>query len=364
MYLFVIFIPLFLSFLLANFLPYQSIVYQEFVNLFATPFFSRLANFDGIHYITISKDSYVQFQQAFFPLYPLLIKIFTKYTHNYFTSGLIISNLSYFSALCILSTNFIKFKYKNYQYFLLFLISFPASFYFHTVYSESLFLLLLVIYASLVYQKKYLLASIPALFLSLTRITGIFTLIFPVLYLLKTKKFSLPVIALIIAPILGLSLFSTYLYKTTGDPLFFLHSQSAFGANRTSSLVLSPQVLYRYLKIFLTFKFNSSYWVAILELTSFSSVFLVLVYQLVKLFKAKFANIFLLSLNLFSFSVIVLPTLTGTLSSLPRYILLAPAIYFYLADLKNSSHKNLILSIFFILKVYLFALFLQGHFIA
>jgi len=32
------------------------------------------ANFDGAHYINIARDGYHQFDQAFFPLYPLMIR--------------------------------------------------------------------------------------------------------------------------------------------------------------------------------------------------------------------------------------------------------------------------------------------------
>ena len=38
---------------------------------------SSLANFDGIYYISIARHGYSQYEQAFFPLYPMLIKFLT-----------------------------------------------------------------------------------------------------------------------------------------------------------------------------------------------------------------------------------------------------------------------------------------------
>ena len=58
---------------------------------------SALANFDGLHYISIARDGYAQYEQAFFPLYPLTIKFLAPlFSNNQLLTGLIISNVSFF----------------------------------------------------------------------------------------------------------------------------------------------------------------------------------------------------------------------------------------------------------------------------
>src|SRR3972149_9378290 len=61
------------------------------------------ANFDGIHYLSIAQNGYMRFQEAFFPLYPLLIRILAKSVlfDHYLWAGLLISHVSLFIALII-----------------------------------------------------------------------------------------------------------------------------------------------------------------------------------------------------------------------------------------------------------------------
>ena len=56
-------------------------------------------NFDGVHYLSIARHGYYQFQQAFFPFYPYLIRYLTVFVKDYLLSGLLISHLSFFIAL-------------------------------------------------------------------------------------------------------------------------------------------------------------------------------------------------------------------------------------------------------------------------
>ena len=63
---------------------------------------SALANFDGLHYISIAGNGYAQYEQAFFPLYPILIKFLSPlFLNNQLLTGLIISNFSFLLGLII-----------------------------------------------------------------------------------------------------------------------------------------------------------------------------------------------------------------------------------------------------------------------
>src|SRR3989344_8027634 len=58
-------------------------------------------NFDGVHYVRIAQDGYAyQFTQAFFPLYPILIRLVSYITFgNFLISALLISNLAFLVGL-------------------------------------------------------------------------------------------------------------------------------------------------------------------------------------------------------------------------------------------------------------------------
>src|SRR3989344_9042564 len=61
-------------------------------------------NFDGVHYLRLAQEGYtnLQFTQAFFPVYPILIKLTSFITFgNYLIAGLLISNLAFLLGLLI-----------------------------------------------------------------------------------------------------------------------------------------------------------------------------------------------------------------------------------------------------------------------
>jgi len=63
---------------------------------------SSLANFDGVYYIRIAIQGYSQYEQAFFPLYPMLIKILSPiFANNHLLAGLVISNVSFLLGLIV-----------------------------------------------------------------------------------------------------------------------------------------------------------------------------------------------------------------------------------------------------------------------
>src|SRR3989344_8623399 len=67
------------------------------------PWFWGWSNFDGEHYLAIAQHGYGNGEQAFFPLYPSLIKIstwlWTQSVYHLQITGLVISNVSFFVGL-------------------------------------------------------------------------------------------------------------------------------------------------------------------------------------------------------------------------------------------------------------------------
>src|SRR4030042_4808501 len=64
------------------------------------PLFWSWANFDGVHYLTIASTGYsAQYTQAFFPVYPLLMGVVSRFVHNPVLAGLLISHIAFFGTL-------------------------------------------------------------------------------------------------------------------------------------------------------------------------------------------------------------------------------------------------------------------------
>ena len=341
--------PFFISYL--GFFPYKELLAD-----FNLPhWLNSLANFDGIHYLLIARQGYSQWEQAFFPVYPLLIKLLTFVVNNGLIVSLLISNIAFLIGLFILSRLIDK---KHAFWFLVFILVFPTSFFFGAVYTEGLFFLLFVSTLYFLKKQKYLLTSLVVTLASLTKLIGVF-LIIPIFFHWIKKRKSFATIA---APLVGLGIYCIYLFKTTGDPFFFLTSQPIFGANRSTSLIFLPQVVWRYIKIFITAAHNFQYFISLLEFSIFMLVFVILAFDLLKNFKIR--NVERLSLNLFSFANLILPTLTGTFSSVPRYALFSLSFFLYLAEIRNKWAKMIIALVFLILHVVLLGFFSQGYFIS
>ncbi len=337
-----------------------------------------LTNFDGIFYIKIATEGYYYTEQAYFPLYPLLIRFVNLFINNPIISGVLISYAAFLTGIAIFN-RYLKLLVKPplEKRIILFLLAYPTSYYFGVMYTESLFFMLFI--ASLFFFKKrsYVISFIAAYLTGLTRVVGVF-LVIPLALLLfekiyKEKSFSLKIILsrywkfiiVILAPALGLFTYCFYLWSTSGDPLLFFHVQEEFGANRSSHLITPPQVLYRYLKIFLTADISFQYFVAISELSFYLFALTVLGFDLKKIIqkRTKQINFDRLGLNLFSFINILLPSLTGTLTAMPRYTLLSLSIFFLLAELKSSALRYFLIVLFCVLHIVLYSLFIQGYYV-
>ncbi|MCA9373378.1 hypothetical protein KC921_04775, partial [Candidatus Woesebacteria bacterium] len=150
-----------------------------------------------------------------------------------------------------------------------------------------------------------------------------------------------------------------YLNQTFADPLLFLHVQSQFGAGRSQSLIIYPQVIWRYLKILATARpFDLKYFAYTQEFIAGTIGLVTLVVAWLKKLPK--------SLVIYSVLAFLLPTLTGTFSSMPRYLLSAPAIIVLPAVLLAKKPHWLWLYLLFstILLVVNTILFIQGYWVA
>ncbi len=292
--------------------------------------------FDGVHYLNIAEKGYEYgLTQAFFPLYPLLIKWLNVFD-NRLTTALIISHFSFAGFLYFFAKlGRLDFKAAAVKWSAVLLLLYPASFFLFGVYTESLFLLLVSGCFYLARQRLWPQAAILAGLASATRLVGIFLL--PALLweyyranrkpsLLRVAKYSLVASS-------GLLLYLNFLQRRFGDWLIFVHSQPGFGAGRqVSELVLPYQVIFRYAKMLISVSpGNDIYPVLIFELLVTLGLTALIVYAFIKKLR--------LSYLLFIIPALLLPTLTGTFASMPRYGLIAFPLFYLLGNLKKKSVK-------------------------
>lgn len=343
------------------------------------------ANFDGVHYIRIASSGYgkTALIQAFFPFYPILLRTVRDLTGlGYLTSGMIISNglaLGTFISFFL----YVKQRFNRqlaYKALITFLL-FPTSYYLVGVYTESLFLFAAVTAFLFARNKLWLWSAVMIGIASATRVVGIFlipalaidlffqryqitrestivTVLDKVVTLLRDEWYN---VVLILLGSLGLLGYMYFLWRNFQDPLYFFHVQSEFGAGRQETVILLPQVILRYLKI-LT-ELNSHSWKYYSYLQEFvlvcGGIVLLSVAAIQRKFKIKISEV------VFCILAFLLPTMTGTFSSMPRYILVCFPLFFLIPQLIN---KKVLFTLWLAISaIFLFTntiLFIQGYWVA
>lgn len=353
----------------------------------------RWANFDGGAYIILSDVGYQQvgLLQAYFPVYPLVIRGLVNISLLFLpNTEMMTLNLRFLMGLgfnFVCSTLFLivlnkylalRFNLTERKNVILSFLLFPTTFYLHAIYTESVFLLLLV-FCLYAYHKRWMLRLMLALILlTATRVVGVFLIpaIALDMYLLRDRSpsshirriikfFTQHLFELVIigAGTLGLFSYMAYLYFIFGDPLYFFHVQSSFGAGRQQNPVLFLQVIWRYFKILWTARpINWKYFAYVQEFAYTMFTIFLLGYGLLRSRKWKLQ----IPEMAFSFGAFFLPTLTGNFSSMPRYILVCLPLFIILGQVL-TKHKTA--KICYIIAGCVFSfinimLFIQGHWIA
>ncbi len=309
-------------------------------------------NFDGVHYLRIARDGYAyQYTQAFFPFYPILIKLVSFITFgNSLIAALIISNMSFLIALMIFYKLVVKiYNPKVALWAIIFILTFPTSFYFGAAYAEGLFFLMIISSFYLADQNKNWQSAVVGLFASATRLVGLFL---GILVLPNKKSKFRPVFLLIPFGLIGYMIYLQYKFN---NALYFLTAQSAFGQSReTAKIVLLPQVFYRWINQLLT-THGLVFVNSVFELSA-TVIALILLAIGIKTTKKEWV--------IFSLIAIIVPTLTGSLGSMPRYVLIAFPMYITMAQIKNNAIKSAIALVFAILLFITTVYFSQGYWVA
>lgn len=342
----------------------------KFINYITNPLFWGWANFDGEHYLSIAMFGYKDLQLAFFPAYPLLINIFAKLIgsdiKSYVWSGIILSNL-FFAGSLVLFWKIIRLDYSKEiaKIATILLLVFPTSFYFGAVFTESLFLFLSLLTYYLYRKNKYLFAGLVGVLMTLTRLYGVF-IIFMICVdiLIKITNFEKIVkdkIYLVGISVSGILSYMWYCFISKGDALAFYSLQTNVGEQRSLHLIMLPQVFFRYIvKIIpnLTWSYPPIVFTTLLE---FVVALLFLIITLFSFRKIRWDYWTYILLGYLT------PTLTGSFSSLPRYVVVLFPAFIFMALKLEKTNMYLRLGIYILLSIIAIVaqmLFFRGYFVS
>lgn len=332
---------------------------------------TKWASFDGVHYLTIMQRGYLGtgLIQAFFPVFPLTVWLLagTPSISSLITTGLLL-NFVLAIYLAWIAHRLLRLDVADEaaRWGVVSLFVFPTSFFLAALYSETLYLALSLTALYWIRKHQWWGAAGLIMVAGATRITGVFL----ILALLAEWATSLnwqaaklgrqlPKMLIIVGlASLGLVGYMAYLWWQFNDPLYFLHVQAEFGAGRSESLITYPQVIWRYLKMLATVRpFDWKYYAIVGE-------FLAGVLPLLALFR--WGRGLRLSYLMYGLACFLLPTLTGTFSSMPRYVLVVWPVFLGLAVWSKSHRTSFILYLIFssLLLIINTVLFIQGIWIA
>lgn len=335
-------------------------------SLISNPLISSWSNFDGIYYLLIAANGYTV-NAGFFPLFPLSINILSYI----FGNTLAFNPTQYFTALTLVSLYFLlalivmyklirlDFKKNIAIWSIFFMLVFPTSFFYASIYSESLFLFLSLLTFYFARKRRWFLAGITGAFLSATRPVGI--AIFPALlyeyFKSEKSKSSVKLLSTLLTP-LGLIAYAFYNLQKWGSAFYFITAQGNFLNNRSvNSVVFFPQTIFRYFKILTTVSSSHfEWWIALLEISTFFFVSFLFILA----WKEKIR----LSYLLFSIFCFLIPALSGTFTGLPRYSMVLFPLFIAIALSKNKVLKLAYVIIGIALLFVLLMLFSRGYYIS
>jgi hypothetical protein len=173
---------------------------------------------------------------------------------------------------------------------------------------------------------------------------------------LYTLKKAIPILLI---P-LGLLIYANYLSDTKGDPLAFYKAQQLFGQERSiTKIVLIYQVFWRYVKMLFTVNRSDFIFITvILELVTGIIFSITTIYSLIRQRK---------SYAIYNLLMYIIPTLTGSFTSLSRYVLLCFPSFMILGQAysnASSINKKIISLAMGLAFVIFLTMFVRGYWLA
>ncbi len=288
-----------------------------------THLLGALGAWDGRWYDIVAANGYLlvpgrQSDPAFFPLFPLLLRLAHAFGVGYVTAGVVIANVTFLAAL-------VAFEALTRELLgaatarraTVYLALFPLGFVFSMAYPESLVLLTISLTALAALSGRWGIAAACGALGTLARPETMFVAAPLLVLALRERRPARRGIAFgaVVAPFAALGSFALYLGIHLHDPLAWTHAERAWGRRFTPfGLVVAVRQLPR--------AFAGNPWVAR------DVAFFVLYLGLITLARRSGVG---WAWIVAGAAVVVLPTFSGSFHSLGRFGLLAPAVYWGLA---------------------------------
>ncbi len=192
---------------------------------------THFATWDGAHYLFLSEEGYQRGSAscAFYPLWPYLIRACSWLTFgNHFIAGILLANVLSLAAVLV------------FHYFVerhhgrstangsaALLLAYPGAIFFSFIYTESLFLLLVVLFFLCLFQERYVWVAVMGFLLPLTKAVGVFC-IFPLLLQLWLKRERWRAYLAYYGPLLGYAAYFGFMYYATGNAFEGFEAQRSY----------------------------------------------------------------------------------------------------------------------------------------
>jgi Gpi18-like mannosyltransferase len=316
------------------------------------------ANFDGEHYVNVAEGGYAKGSPAFFPLYPLLMRLAAVLFGGPVSPGALSVYGVLISLVAFLFALYFVYRIaedgwglRAAQGAVLALAFFPTSFFFNAVYTESLFLALSAgaIWAASV-RKDFLLACLLAGLATATRSVGVL-LLFPLVaeWSERPREYGWRAAYLILVPT-GLVAYMAYLWWRFGDPLLFYGEQAEWGREPAGASGFVNAFRLAYEDALLLFNpanyepFDFGRLIYVLSATNHLYSLLFLLFALTVLV----AGWRLLPVDLWAYALAILAvpilfaSVTSPLMSAPRFVLAAFPLFIVLGATVLENRKVLL----------------------
>lgn len=290
---------------------------------------------DGMHYIKIATDGYHFPLQAFFPMYPLLIRLadFALPLSIAQRINVILLPLVLWAILNV--SKLMGVSKKKQKYVILGFLSFPSAFFLQANYTETLYIILAGLSLIALYNRKYWKSALLAGLLSGVKITGI--LLAPIIVyryltdqgLLRQRKIKKYITAIFIGliAVTGCGVFFAYLSINYDSFLIYFVAQAKWHRG----LLLSINSIKDFFVFPLSTIMYTRFSIYRVSLEYFSFFFVISL--LIKSFK-KIHPLFWMY-SFLSFAVFVF---SGSMMSLHRFLLLLfPLLIFFFQELSESK---------------------------
>jgi len=320
--------------------------------------------YDSGWYIEIAQRGYSFTEQAsaFFPAWPIIIKILASllpFIEIRLLAFVFVQFICLAALLAFYKLVKDQFEQETAYLSVKYLLFFPTALFLGTTYTESLFLLLIFLSVIFARNRNYLAMFLVSVFVGLTRLSGSVTVILLVLIIyaneFKTRS-SWWKTVFALGPLVGLGIYCLYLKLYSGDYLAFLHAQQAW--NRSFGFEGFIQ-LFTELRNLLAFPF-SGFSDVTSSMVGGSLLISGIVVLIIASKKLKADLVF------YALAAIIFPLFSGSFISYNRYFLAAFPVFIALGIFanKNKNLDTLITVLFLLFQGLFIAMFTRGYWVA